>query len=688
MFKFKLTIAVHILLVSLISSVSLWSQNYLYDFKSNKTLPKIISKNCETKIKNNGLNIKIEPNQKANIIFQGNWDLSAWLYLTLGLKNQTKDSIRFDVFLKGKVKDYQSKNELWNIGWLKPNEDLDFNCVLLPDYSTRKSVYKKQHDVFPNMRGFPEGVSFARSFDLRFTNTIELIIESYDKTVELDLKYIDQRRIAVPEILTTNSKLFFPFIDKYGQYIHADWNGKIHSDKDFKSQLKTEIKILKSEKKSEEWNVYGGFKNGPKYKATGHFRIQKINDKWWIIDPSGCLFWSTGVNAAGVLEIDTPIKNRTHFFSNLFPENNTKYAKFYKNDNYLFGRIVRQLKYGTTEQELYTNHTIRRLENWGINTMGSWSDVPTNYSKKMPYTIYVGTAWPILTKKLPDVFDPRWEKNLNKKILNKSIKAKDDPYCFGFFIDNELYWNTPNLMANAIIALSSNVVGKQKYISLLKTKLKSIQEFNTLINTNFSSWNALLENTEPLNLSNLEQMNITYYEMFCHKYFATVKASLKKHAPNKLYLGCRWFRPEKHKHKYNVGVGAKYIDILTFNQYDTELINYAYPLKQEIDKPFMITEFNFGALDTGKFYPGLNFASDQRNRGEKYVNFIKSALLDNKCVGAHWFMYANSTSAGRSVVGENANCGLVSETDTPYYELINRMKLITHKLYKYRWHEN
>ena len=47
------------------------------------------------------------------------------------------------MFLKGKVKDYQSKNELWNIGWLKPYEDLDFNCVLLPDYSTRKSVLQK-----------------------------------------------------------------------------------------------------------------------------------------------------------------------------------------------------------------------------------------------------------------------------------------------------------------------------------------------------------------------------------------------------------------------------------------------------------------------------------------------------------------------------------------------------------------
>ena len=106
----------------------------------------------------------------------------------------------------------------------------------------------------------------------------------------------------------------------------------------------------------------------------------------------------TGVNAAGILEIDTPVTNRTHFFSNLSNKNNPKNSKFYKGDNYLFGRIVRQLKYGTIDQEQYTKHTIRRFENWGINTMGSWSDVPTNYSKKMPYTVYVGTAWPIHQK--------------------------------------------------------------------------------------------------------------------------------------------------------------------------------------------------------------------------------------------------------------------------------------------------
>ena len=58
---------------------------------------------------------------------------------------------------------------------------------------------------------------------------------------------------------------------------------------------------------SEEWSKFGGYKHGPKYEATGHFRVEKINSKWWFIDPEGYLFWSSGVNSAGKFNIPTPL---------------------------------------------------------------------------------------------------------------------------------------------------------------------------------------------------------------------------------------------------------------------------------------------------------------------------------------------------------------------------------------------
>ena len=38
---------------------------------------------------------------------------------------------------------------------------------------------------------------------------------------------------------------------------------------------------------------YGGFK-GTKAKATGFFHVEKIEGKWWFVDPEGYLFFSNG----------------------------------------------------------------------------------------------------------------------------------------------------------------------------------------------------------------------------------------------------------------------------------------------------------------------------------------------------------------------------------------------------------
>ncbi len=185
---------------------------------------------------------------------------------------------------------------------------------------------------------------------------------------------------------------------------------------------------------------------------------------------------------------------------------------------------------------------------------------------------------------------------------------------------------------------------------------------------------------ESLNMEALRTINEGHYRHMCEVYFKTTKDLIDTYAPGKMYLGCRWHG--NHKNQINMSVAAKYLDILSFNAYENEVEFYPYP-PENIDKPFIITEFNFGDLDRGKFFTGLGYASDQRNRGEKYQNFIKGALRNPKCVGAHWFMWANSTTAGRGN-GENANCGLVSKTDQIYYELISYMRKINYQLYQYR----
>ena len=86
----------------------------------------------------------------------------------------------------------------------------------------------------------------------------------------------------------------------------------------------------------------------------------------------------------------------------------------------------------------------------------------------------------------------------------------------------------------------------------------------------------------------------------------------------------------------------------------------------------------------GNFIQVLDMHQAKETGEKKYENFIKSAINSKNCIGAHWFMWANSTTAGRGYEGENANCGILSETDTPYYELIKYMRKINYIIYSYR----
>ena len=36
-------------------------------------------------------------------------------------------------------------------------------------------------------------------------------------------------------------------------------------------------------------------RSGPKLRATGFFRAEKVGGKWWLVDPEGHLFFSLGV---------------------------------------------------------------------------------------------------------------------------------------------------------------------------------------------------------------------------------------------------------------------------------------------------------------------------------------------------------------------------------------------------------
>jgi DNA-binding transcriptional ArsR family regulator len=85
---------------------------------------------------------------------------------------------------------------------------------------------------------------------------------------------------------------FFPFCDKYGQFVHSEWPGKIHSDGELVAARSVEADWLHSHAMSPigDADRFGGCLAGTKLTATGKFRVEKTGGRWHLVDPDGYLF--------------------------------------------------------------------------------------------------------------------------------------------------------------------------------------------------------------------------------------------------------------------------------------------------------------------------------------------------------------------------------------------------------------
>src|SRR5262249_18516021 len=155
-----------------------------------------------------------------------------------------------------------------------------------------------------------------------------------------------------------------------------------------------------------------------------------------------------------------------------------------------------------------------------------------------------------------------------------------------------------------------------------------------------------------------------FVKSLAREYFRVVRDTLRKSDPHHLYLGCRfaWHTPEE------VEAAAEFCDVISFNVYRSRVTqNYPAHLV-ELDRPCIIGEFHFGALDRGFFHHGRGATPDQQPRAQMYSDYLKSVLDHPAFVGCHWFQFMDEPVTGRAFDGENYNIGFLSVTDTPYPE--------------------
>lgn len=318
-----------------------------------------------------------------------------------------------------------------------------------------------------------------------------------------------------------------------------------------------------------------------------------------------------------------------------------------------------------------------------MNTIANWSNGDIYLMRKTPYTVAVNFGGRKLAGsqgywgKFRDVFDPSFAAELRKSMAWQKGKSAGDPWCIGYFVDNEIAWGDELSLAIAALVSLPDQPAKIVFIEDLKAKYKTIENLNETWGADYASWDALLQNQEEPDKKKAYDDLAAFYTRSAEMYFKTCRDAVKEVAPNNLYLGCRFAAVNDRA----VAASAKYCDVISHNFYRPSVTNVRLP--QGIDMPVIIGEFHFGALDRGMFHTGLGPVDNQAARASAYKNYVSGALQNPHIVGTHWFQYGEQATTGRGD-GENYQIGFLDIVDTPYMETIQACREMGYSMYKQR----
>jgi hypothetical protein len=499
---------------------------------------------------------------------------------------------------------------------------------------------------------------------------------------ELTGKPSDQITVHQIQLLAANDTIPVPVADSFGQRIRGQWEGKIVSKEQLKTNYIQEQKELEGIPSITERDSIGGLK-GERFEATGFFRVQQVNGIWWFITPGGDRFWSlgvTGIRSKNEASDVTQTKGREYLFEYLPPQEGVYAAAWATPDKVSFYYLNLLRKYGDVGQWRQTVY--QRLHKWGINTIGNWSEDTILHQSPVPFTLsYRTNESPYsIGKGFSDVFHPGWIQHVDS-VLSATSGYKNNPLLLGYFIDNEQGWGEMKLFD----LLPDQAYSRKEWMKILQMKYQTVERLNQTWKSSFSHWDEIgkITGSQIAFYPKAQTDLIGFEEHFAEQYFKTIVQLLKKHDPNHLYLGCRFTRVLKPKHILKQA--GKYADVVTVNVYSLV------PIKadmeqwyQQTGKPLLIGEHHLPLSSERQLPPKYRcFSEDERRQW--YPEYVKTWAKMPFSLGCHWYQFADQHITGRSTDGENQTVGLIDITDTPYRHMTESVRRAAENIYS--WHQ-
>jgi len=421
---------------------------------------------------------------------------------------------------------------------------------------------------------------------------------------------------------------------------------------------------------------FGGW-SGITSRATGFFRVEEVDGRWWFIDPDGNAFISLGIN---------------HVQASLlrFPWN----------------KHVWERKYGTVEK-FYTKAR-EEILSWGFNTFGKYGYLHgLPYSKMIrfaPISGYMaGANFREESLRLPrelfvDVFSKSWEKECRIR-AEVCRSLADDWLLMGYWVGDVPVWDEGKYWIEEIVKMEG--AGAQRLIEYLRNRYDdNIREFNKVYGTKISSFDDVLQ-IYPLDEKKIKNLDRVYDDedgfmrLVARRYYEVTIKSIRRFDRNHMIFGDSYDMNTvgdlirgRQIPDFVLEEAKPHVDVLGLQGYQLEPMDVhlgnIIRWQKIIQKPVILTDSSYPTPPTPEmpnpFGPRM---SSQKERIERYKRYFNAIFSMPFVIGWWWCGYIDQRrQPDHPLQKDRQHSGLKSEFDEPYTEVIDVIKEHNRKVYE------
>jgi hypothetical protein len=282
--------------------------------------------------------------------------------------------------------------------------------------------------------------------------------------------------------------------------------------------------------------------------STGYFSLRQIDGKWSFVDPHGHPFYSIGVAAVTMKGYTDPSG------VNLYRDTVTR-------------------KYRT--EAAWAAAQRRRFQEWGINTIGAFSNLDPFLNRHIALAVFIRTA-----DDDTDFWDPAWAAHAAATITRVARRYRDDRNVLGYFIDNELPWTfalhdlgRPGRELFIMGRYFHYPPGRPVLLTFLRKRYRSLDDLRADFpgaTLQGADWSTLDWSTATLGAKVTPRGQATldaWAGVMARRYFAVTARALRAADPHHLNLGLKFIGGLTPISVLKAEV--PYVDVVSVDFYDT-----------------------------------------------------------------------------------------------------------------------